>query len=100
MIDRSEDLGQKRKTVEILQLQIYDMWSFHNDKRGGREVPCSSQCKKTNWILEKAVASAENTMAEEHTFSKLRFTPYINSGINDCAVCERGSPITVHIPII
>uniref|UniRef100_A0A2P2L1U9 Protein DETOXIFICATION Multidrug and toxic compound extrusion protein n=1 Tax=Rhizophora mucronata TaxID=61149 RepID=A0A2P2L1U9_RHIMU len=24
-------------------------------------------------------------------FDKLRLTPYINSGINDCAVWERGS---------
>lgn len=31
------------------------------------------------------------------TFDKFRLAPYNNSGINDCAVCERGSPHTAQI---
>ena len=34
------------------------------------------------------------------TFSKLWLTPYNNSGMNDCAVWERGSPHTTHMPYI
>jgi hypothetical protein len=37
------------------------------------------------------------TLQSIGTLVKLRLAPYISSGMNDCAVCDRGSPQTVHM---
>jgi len=60
----------------------------------GQQLVVATGGPKTAPVITPMITSDFNSIL---ALIKLRLAPYISSGMNDCAVCDKGSPQTVHM---